>query len=68
MGPGAYEFVNSKGETWYLHGRLVTLKNGRQQQIYYFCRDVRAESIDALPEGYTVLETARTGMPVLKKA
>jgi hypothetical protein len=64
----AYSFTNSKGATYYLHGKKVTLKNGRQQQIYYFARDVRAEAMDSVPAGYTVVETTRTGMPVLRKA
>jgi hypothetical protein len=46
----------------------VTLKNGRQQTIYFFARDVRDGSLDAVPAGYQVVETERTGMPVLKKA
>ncbi len=68
MGPAtAFEFTNSKGTTYYLHTKEVTLKNSRVQRIYYFCRDVREEAIDDLPAGYEVLETKRTGMPVLKK-
>jgi len=46
----------------------VTLKNGRQQTIYFFARDVRPGALDAVPAGYKVVETQRTGMPVLKKA
>jgi hypothetical protein len=38
------------------------------QQIYFFARDVRAEALNEVPAGYTVMETKRTGMPVLKKA
>lgn len=60
--------MNAKNVTYYLHGKKVTLKNGRMQQIYYFARDVRAEALDAVPAGYKVVETKRTGMPVLKKA
>lgn len=65
----AYSYTNSKGDTYYLHGKKVTLKNGRVQQIYYFSRDVRpGESMDSVPAGYQVIETERTGMPVLKKS
>ncbi len=64
----AYSYTNSKGDTYYLHGKKGTLKNGRVQQIYYFARDVRPEALDEVPAGYKVVETARTGMPVLKKA
>ncbi len=64
----AFSYTNSKGHTYYLHGKKVTLKNGRQQQIYYFARDVRPEALDEVPAGYEVIETKRTGMPVLKKS
>ena len=64
----AYAYSNSKGQTYYLHMKEVTLKNGRQHTIYYFARDVRDGALDAVPAGYQVVETERTGMPVLKKA
>jgi hypothetical protein len=64
----AYSYTNSKGQTYYLHGRSVTLKNGRVQTIYFFARDVREGALEAVPAGYMVMETKRTGMPVLKKA
>lgn len=64
----AYSYTNAKGATYYLHGKKVTLKNGRQQQIYYFAKDVRPEALDEVPAGYEVMETKRTGMPVLKKS
>jgi hypothetical protein len=35
--------------------------------IYYFARDVRPGALDAVPAGYTVQETTKTGMPILKK-
>ncbi len=63
----AYSFRNSKGVTYYLHYKDVNLKGGRQQRIYYFARDVRAGALDAVPGGYQVVETTRTGMPILKK-
>jgi len=53
----AYEFTNSKGVKYYL-----------QQRIYFFARDVRPGSLDEVPSGYKVVETPRTGMPILKKA
>jgi len=64
----AFSFKNSKGVTYYLHHKDVTLRGGKQQRIYFFARDVRAGSLDAVPSGYEVMETKRTGMPVLKKA
>ncbi len=64
----AYSYTNSKGQTYYLHKKDVTLKNGRQQTIYFFAREVRDGALDSVPAGYEVVETQRTGMPVLKKA
>ena len=63
----AYEFTNSKGTKYYLHFKDVNLKGGRTQRIYFFARDVRAGSLDAVPDGYKVIESERTGMPILKK-
>jgi len=41
---------------------------GRQQTIYFFARDIRPGALDYVPAGYQVVETAKTGMPILKKA
>jgi len=62
-----FSYTNAKKQTYFLHGREVTLKNGRVQTIYFFARDVRKGSLAAVPAGYKVVETSRTGMPVLKK-
>jgi hypothetical protein len=64
----AFAYTNAKGQTYYLHAKDVTLKNGRVQRIYYFARDVRPEALNAVPAGYEVMETKRTNMPVLKKS
>jgi hypothetical protein len=63
----AFTHVNSKGQTYYLHQRDVTLKGGRVQRIYFFAREVKDGAIDALPNGYVVVENPRTGLPILKK-
>ena len=62
----AYSYKNSKGQTYYLHSKNVTLKGGMKMTIYYFAREVKAEAIDALPEGKTVVENKRTGLPLVK--
>ena len=65
----AYSHKNSKGQTYYLHGKMVTLRGGRKQQIYYFARAEKGvDELEALPEGYQVVENKRTGLPMLKKA
>lgn len=64
----AYSYTNKKGDTYYLHFKDVVLRGGREQRIYFFARDERKDSLDKVPAGYKVMETERTGMPVLKKA
>ena len=63
----AYSFTNSKGNTYYLHKRDTTLKNGRKQTIYFFAKEVKDGSMNAIPQGYEVAES-RNGLPVLKKS
>ena len=63
----AYTYTNSKGQTYILHHKRVRLKNGLEQDIYFFARDERDGALDEVPEGYEVVETKRTGMPVLRK-
>lgn len=63
----AYEYTNSKGVTYILHGRETTLKNGRTQTIYFFAKTVKEGALDDVPAGYEVKES-RNGLPVLKKA
>ena len=62
-----YSYTNSKGTTYYLHGKKTLLKNGREQQIYFFAKDVRDGALDAIPEGRMVAES-KNGLPVLKKS
>jgi hypothetical protein len=64
----AFLFTNKKGVKYYLHSKKVNLKGGREQTIFYFARDIRPGALDSVPAGYKVIETAKTGMPILKKA
>ena len=65
----AYSVESKKsGKTYYLHSKDVTLRGGRQQTIYYFATDVREGALDAVPSGYQVMENARTGLPMLRRA
>ena len=63
----AYEFRNSRGVSYYLHSKDVNLKGGRLQTIYFFARDVRPGALNEVPAAYKVVETPKTGMPILKK-
>lgn len=66
MAVAAYAHKNSKGQTYYLHSKNVTLRGGRKQVIYYFAREVKPGALEALPEGKTVVENKRTGLPLVK--
>jgi hypothetical protein len=64
-----YRYQNSKGQTYYLHGKEVTLQNDRKQQIFYFAREAKpGEALDAVPAGKAIIENPRTGLPFLKGA
>ena len=64
-----YHYQNSKGQTYSLHGKEVTLQNGRKQSIFYFAGEAKpGEALDALPAGKAVIENPRTGLPFLKGA
>ncbi len=60
----AYSFKNSKGNTYYLHARDA--RGGKGTKLYFFAREVKEGSVDAMPAGYEIKETAN-GLPVLKK-
>lgn len=65
----AYSHTNSKGVTYYLHSKDVTLRGGKQQTIYYFAKDERPnEAVDSLPAGYQVVENPRNGFLTLKRS
>lgn len=63
----AYSHTNSKGVKYYLNSKLVTLRGGKEQRIYYFSKDQRAESIDAVPAGMMVNENPRNGFLTVKR-
>lgn len=64
----AYSTVSKKsGKTYFLHSKVVTLKGGQKQTIYYFAGAAGQGAANALPAGYQVVENERTGLPLLKK-
>lgn len=62
----AYKHTNSKGVTYYLNSKTVTLRGGKQQVIYYFSKDERPEASD-LPDTMTVNENPRNGFLTVKR-
>ncbi len=64
----AYSYTNSRGQEYFLHSKNVKLRGGdRIQTIFYFAPEARPEAIDNIPEGFTVVESKKTGLPVLKR-
>jgi hypothetical protein len=61
--------VKSKksGKLYHLHSKEVSLAAGRKQRIYYFAGEAGKDALNALPEGYEVMENERTGLPMLRK-
>ena len=64
----ALAYKNSKDQTYYLHTKEVVLKNGREQRIYFFGKQIKEGAIDALPDGFMIKENTQTGLPVLKRS
>ncbi len=63
----AYKYTNSKGNDYFLHARTTKLRNGKEQTIYYFSKNVKDGAQERVPDGYKVTET-QTGLPVLQRA
>ena len=62
----AFTFKNSKGVTYILHGKDRVTSTGKKATLYFFAKEKREGALDAVPDGYGVVETAN-GMLVLKK-
>lgn len=62
----AYQHTNSKGVTYHLNSKAVTLRGGKVQTIYYFSKDSRPEASD-LPDGFMVNENPRNGFLTIKR-
>ncbi len=63
----AYKHTNSKGVTYYLNSKDVTLRGGKRQSIYYFSKDERPEAVNDLPDGMMVNENPRNGFLTVKR-
>jgi hypothetical protein len=63
----AYKHTNSKGVTYYLNSKEVTLRGGKLQTIYYFSKDERPETATDLPAGMEVNENPRNGFLTVKR-
>ncbi len=63
----AYKHTNSKGVTYHLNSKKVTLRGGKAQTIYYFSKEMRPETSVDLPDDRTVNENPRNGFLTLKR-
>ncbi len=63
----AYSHTNSKGVTYYLNSKKVTLRGGKEQTIFYFSKDERPEAVKELPAGMEVNENPRNGFLTVKR-
>jgi hypothetical protein len=67
----AFQHVNSKGETYFLHQYDAKLKGGRVYRNYFFAKSIspKGTPIDSLPAGRDqIVENPKTGLPVLKSS
>jgi hypothetical protein len=60
-----YTFKNSKGELYYLHSAPAG-KNS-EGALLYFAKSRGENVLDDLPEDFKVIESDRTGLPVVKR-
>ena len=63
----AYSYKNSRGQTYYLHSRKAGRGGTSNRDLFYFAKEPRENALDKLPSGYQVVESERTGLPILKK-
>ena len=52
----ACEYTNSRGKKYYLH---------QKGKLFYFSKNAK-DAVD-LPDGMTIIENQRTGLPMVKK-
>jgi hypothetical protein len=62
----AFTFTNSKDKTYILHKTTRTLKSGKTQTLFFFAKEKKEGALDAVPEGYKVIES-KNGLPMLKR-
>lgn len=63
----AFQHTNSKGVTYHLNSKKVTLRGGKVQEIFYFSKDMRSETACDKPDDREVQENPRNGFLTLKR-
>lgn len=62
-----FSTTNQRGRIYYLHAKVVELRNHRQQRIYFFAPEIQDGALESIPDGFEVVENKRTGLPVLRR-
>ena len=62
-----FTHTNSKGVTYHLNSKVVTLRGGKEQTIYYFSKDHREETACEKPDDMEVSENPRNGFPTVRR-
>lgn len=63
----AFSYTSKKsGTTYYLHSKTTSTKGG-ERTLNFFSKELKDGALDAVPEGYEVVESEQTGLPLLKK-
>lgn len=58
---GPYVYKSKKGVKWWLH-----MKQRGKRKLYYFTKSP-IDALGSLPMGFEVIESPRTGLPMLKR-
>lgn len=61
-----YSHTNTKGVTYHLNCKAVTLRGGREQVIYYFTKDAGRPEACELPATKVINENPRNGFLTVK--
>lgn len=57
-----FQHTNSKGVTYFLNMKEVTLRGGKRMPVYFFTIDQRPETaVEELPAGMVIRENPRNG-------
>lgn len=57
-----FSHTNSKGVTYYLNVKAVSLRGGKKMDVYFFTREQRPDTaVEELPEGMKINENPRNG-------
>lgn len=64
-----FEYISSRGTTYYLYSHVTTLRNKRKHTIYFFStkKGLKHKAEPAVPAGYQVKEVKRNGFVLLTK-